>query len=193
MVKKPTTTRKHKGMAPGIDLSPGVKHGQLTVIRRTHLKEGLRYYVHCDCGKEFYTKAQYMTRKGNPQRSCTKCSQKKANPNALSIAERATKVCWHMMNTRCYYEKHVAYHYYGGRGITVCEEWRKSPTNPNAWANFLRDMGLRPTPYRQWTLDRKDPNLGYSKDNCRWATKEEQAANQRHKWINGRPPPGANL
>jgi hypothetical protein len=74
-----------------------------------------------------------------------------------------------MMN-RCYYEKHVAYEYYGGRGITVCEEWK-------TFEGFFNGMGKRPS--MKMSLDRKDPNKGYEPGNVRWATGKQQARNKR--------------
>lgn len=79
---------------------------------------------------------------------------------------------WVAMRSRCSNPKHYAFHNYGGRGIDVCDEWAKS------FEAFIGDMGLRPGP--DYSLDRVDNNLGYFKDNCRWATKREQANNLRH-------------
>lgn len=59
---------------------------------------------------------------------------------------------------------------YGARGIKVCERWL-------TFANFLADMGEKP---KGKTLDRIDGTKGYFKENCRWATPLEQAANSRH-------------
>jgi hypothetical protein len=79
---------------------------------------------------------------------------------------------WNNMIRRCYDPSNNAYHNYGGRGITVCDRWKAS------FANFYADMGERPTP--KHTLDRINNNLGYSRDNCRWATPKEQTRNTRH-------------
>jgi hypothetical protein len=73
------------------------------------------------------------------------------------------------MRHRCMREKHPQYKAYGGRGITVCKRWMK-------FENFFEDMGNAPTGL---SLDRIDNNSGYSKDNCRWATKIEQNNNTR--------------
>lgn len=75
------------------------------------------------------------------------------------------------MKSRCYYKKDSRFPDYGGRGITVCDEWKDN------FETFYRDMGPRPTP--QHTIDRENNDLGYSKENCRWATKVDQNNNTR--------------
>jgi hypothetical protein len=72
---------------------------------------------------------------------------------------------------RCTNPKHKHYKYYGGRGIKVCEEWMR-------FENFLADMGERP---EGLTLDRRDPNGDYEKDNCRWVEWTVQVENRRKR------------
>lgn len=89
---------------------------------------------------------------------------------------------WSSMNDRCYIESHKWFRLYGGEGVEVCERWRRG--QPNAFANFLADMGERPS--KEMTLDRW-PNTetkNYQKDNCQWADKVTQAAHRRNT-----PPP----
>lgn len=74
------------------------------------------------------------------------------------------------MMSRCYRVKDASYPYYGGKGITVCDEWRDN------FSAFLRDMGPRPSP--EHSIERKHVDKGYSKENCCWATKKEQANNR---------------
>lgn len=76
---------------------------------------------------------------------------------------------WIAMLQRCYNPKCERFDVYGGRGITVCERWRES------FANFYADMGERPP---SMSLDRIDSNLGYSKENCRWASTKDQSRNK---------------
>lgn len=79
---------------------------------------------------------------------------------------------WQMMKNRCLNPKAIDYSYYGGRGITVCPEWVES------FDNFFMDMG--PKPSEGLTLDRKDGNGQYCKENCQWATRLEQARNREY-------------
>lgn len=77
---------------------------------------------------------------------------------------------WERIVQRCYNPKHVSYQNYGGRGITVCDRWRKSFTN------FLLDMGKKPDGY---SLDRTDNNGNYEPGNCRWVDFATQCNNRR--------------
>lgn len=80
---------------------------------------------------------------------------------------------WQGMIQRCENTNHHSYHQYGGRGIKVCERWRKS------FDAFLTDMGPRPS--QKHSIDRYPNQDGdYEPGNCRWATMKEQQNNRRN-------------
>ena len=73
------------------------------------------------------------------------------------------------MKARCLNKNNIGFKYYGGRGIKVCERWLN-------FTKFFEDMGLRP---KGLTLERKNNELGYFKENCCWDTHTTQSRNQR--------------
>src|SRR3990167_5509371 len=76
---------------------------------------------------------------------------------------------WHHIHQRCHNPKDKRYHEWGGRGVTVCRRWK-------TFANFLADMGPKPSPKHSIERDNNDGN--YEPGNCRWATNQEQCNNK---------------
>lgn len=101
-----------------------------------------------------------------------------ARTNYVRHGFKGTKIykVWENMKSRCLNQKNTAYKNYGGRGITLSERWIR-------FTNFLEDMGIPP---EGMTLDRIDNDLGYFKENCRWASHTTQGHNRRFHKRNGK-------
>lgn len=96
---------------------------------------------------------------------------RKEHPNSLKhgMSESREFRIWAEMHKRCTNPKFKSFAYYGGRGISVCDRWKR-------FENFFQDMGRCPT---DWTLDRIDVNGNYEPANCRWASRKTQSRNKR--------------
>jgi hypothetical protein len=90
--------------------------------------------------------------------------QKWINPSGTP-----TYFVWRNMRSRCYNENDINFKNYGGRGITICNQWRHD------YDTFVDDMGIRPDGL---TLERKNSNGNYEPENCRWATYIDQLNNR---------------
>lgn len=157
----------------------GKIYGILTVISYVGHRsyEGDYWLCRCECGRETIPKGRNL-RSGNTK-SCG-CQKK------LNIGERTRKhghsrlnggrhspeyKAWTEMRQRCYNKSNHKFPIYGGRGISVCEEWRDD------FAPFYDHIGPRPSPLH--SLDRIKVDGNYEPGNVRWATRREQARNRR--------------
>lgn len=172
-----------------IDIS-GLRFGRLLVIgyHSPGTNGGSRWLCRCDCGKEITAIGGHL--RSGSTRSCgcialEWASHMGSNPEFVrKRAERITQhghkrpgkvsveyKTWLGMKRRCYDVNCKDYPNWGGRGIKVCDRWK------NSFVAFFEDMGRRPEgPY---SIDRLDHDQDYSPENCRWATMEQQGAENR--------------
>ena len=152
-------------------ISIGQKVNRLTALEDTGKRTLKGCYeiwkFRCDCGQSCEAVASLVLRQ--LKKSCG-CMQHE--PHHFSHLKKFTRVysIWSGLKQRCLNSKHIAFSRYGGRGITLCKRWLK-------FENFFKDMG--DPPGKEYTLDRLNNNQGYTKSNCRWATKKEQNRNAR--------------
>ena len=159
---------------PRKDLT-GQRFGRLTAIEIAgkDARGCMMWRFRCDCGKEVVARGTSVT--GGDQKSCG-CLRAEllAEHNKPKHGGTKTRLynIWRGMKKRCYVPSAHAYDKYGGRGITVCDEWKNDFGAFHDWAlthGYREDL----------TLDRKDNDKGYSPENCRWATWLLQGNNKR--------------
>jgi hypothetical protein len=150
----------------------GNTYGRLTVVARVR-RDGRReadWRCQCACGNTAYVSGSNLRTGYVVSCGCYMRSIRGRANRSHGMSHTAAYRNWATMLQRCTNPKTMQYADYGGRGITVCETWRK-------FAAFHADMG---TPVAGRSLERRDNNKGYSKDNCYWATRAEQSRNKRN-------------
>lgn len=160
--------------------------GRLTTIGpRFWLPVGHQGHSHahqacfCDCGENVVI-ATGSLRAGLTQ-SCGCLRQRASSIRATRHGKCGTGEyrAWTGAIGRCGNKNNQKYKDYGGRGIRVCDRWLE--LNGQGFANFLEDMGPKPSP--KHSIDRIDVNGDYCPENCRWATPKEQSNNTRRNVI----------
>lgn len=169
-----------------LDLT-GHRFGRWLVVKRgeDHVfpsgKKQPSWHCKCDCGNEKKVKSQALRDGSSKSCGCLNvevrrevCIKRNTKHGYAANGKDRTYRIWCGMNTRCHNPRSSGYYKYGARGITVSEAWRKS------FEKFLSDMGPCPPEY---SIERRNPNLGYSKENCCWIPLKYQNRNKTNSRI----------
>ena len=158
----------------------GSRHGRMVVKGYSHAIGYRHYFIcECDCGSQF-TSSWDSIRVGHTL-SCG-CLHKELTSRRSTthgLTNHPLYSTWKGMKTRCLNANSQDYQHYGGRGITICQQWAES------FECFLADMGPRPDGF---TVERLDNNGPYDPDNCIWASRSTQMFNTRHSRKNKMQP-----
>lgn len=148
----------------------GQRFGRLIIMTRAPSR-GYRTYwnVRCDCGTEKEVSQSVLVTGKAKSCGCFNAENRAVINTKHGKVNTPTYISWCSMWARCTNSKLKSYANYGGRGVSVCEEWKD-------FSVFLSDMGERPN---GTSIDRINVNGNYEPSNCRWATPSEQRRNQR--------------
>lgn len=170
-------TRRKNGFVK--DLT-GQKFGLLEVIQKSTKRSGTNPMWECLCACGNHTVVIQENLLNGHTRSCG-CMRFDIGSQSLTHGLSNTRLyhIWRGMIARCKYPSQDSYHLYGGRGISVCEEWRN---NFVSFYNWAIDNGYDPeAPFGKCTIDRIDVNGNYEPTNCRWVDMGIQAKNKRNR------------
>lgn len=161
----------------------GQRIGRMIVVSRAEGRKNgcILWNCKCDCGKEVIVPSGYLA--GNRKRSCgclakeTASRTAKTGNNRRTHGMKHTKLysVWNTMKYRCFNNNSPQFKDWGGRGITVCDEWKDDFQAFYDYVSQLPHFGEK-----GYSLDRINNDGNYEPGNVRWATRTEQSNNRRN-------------
>jgi hypothetical protein len=158
----------------------GLRVGRLVAlgpVRRAPLGV-IIWLCQCDCGNQ--TEVHGHDLRSGKTKSCG-CLNKEMQATRFRTHDKCYTSeyrIWSGIKTRCYNAKNHGFYNYGGRGITMCDRWLNGNGNKSGFECFLDDVGERKT--SNLSIERRNNDGNYCKENCMWATPLEQGRNKRN-------------
>lgn len=149
----------------------GKKFGRLVVLERANNTSPVYWRCLCDCGKTHNVQGAHLKTGNVTSCGCFANEITSVRSKKHGLHNTPEYKTWQQMKERCFNQSGKDYNRYGGRGITVCQDWA------NSFERFFEHVGWRPENCK--SLDRIDNNGHYEPGNVRWATPAEQARNTR--------------